>query len=227
MACKITTTWCNQETQCFAKVVKNGESFIDPPRSSLYPSYGATYYYDRTTCVLGGGPGGGRLPTTVNWSFRNGQWVWTYNCNGTTLIHKVFNAVRVQPTKIQKICQKYVVCYSAGGECPGGSPNGTPPPGLFDVWGTWNGQADTAGAALGGGTPTTRLPNFPVNLNVDATVSKKNGSGFQGSTTPVGRTESGATADCVAFNNPTRTSEYPMSAPEIDESEGPYFRATN
>lgn len=211
----------------FCKSCKDGAPFIDPPMSSLTPAYGATYYYDPQTCVLGGGPGGGRLPTTVNWSFSNGEWKWTYNCGGSTITHKTFDAVKVQRTKIQKTCQKYVVCYEADGECPGGSPNGTRPPGLFDVWGTWDGQADAAGAALGGGAPTTNLPSLPINLNVDATVAKKNSDSAQGSTIPVGRTESGATATCVSFNNPTRVNEYPMSAPEVDTEEGPDFQAYN
>jgi hypothetical protein len=224
MPCKITTTWCQTEERCSAKVVKDGNPFIDPPVSSLFPSNGDVYYYDPNTCVLGGGPGGGRLPTTVNWEFSDGQWRWNYTCNGQTITQKTYSATKVQNTKIERICQDWVVCYQSQGECPGGSPPGTPAPGTFNDYANWSNAVQSQADALGA-TTTSTLPTLPITLSSESTTSVSNSG--TGSTTPQSTTSSGASADCLSFNNPTETVSYPSSGPTTDSSTGPSLTANN
>lgn len=219
MSCKITTTWCQSEKRCSAKVVKNGNSFIDPPVSSLFPSNGAVYNLE---CPLGTSS---TVSTTVNWVFSYGQWHWDYNCNGVSIPYKTYDAKRIQPTTLQRICQNFSVCYKSEGECPGGAPLGTTPPGEFNDYSNWSSAVESQANALGSGGPSTTLPSLPITLSSESTTTVSNTG--PGSSPPNSTTSSGAQANCHSFDNPVKTSEYPTSAPTTDSSNGPDLEALN
>lgn len=221
MGCKITTTWCQREERCSANLVKDGDPFIDPPVSSLFPSNGSVYYYNPNTCVLGSG---GSVPTTVNWKFSDGQWQWTYTCNGQTITHKTYSATKVQNTKIERTCQNWSVCYESQGYCPGGSPPGTPAPGTFNDYPNWSDAVQSQADALGA-TTTSSLPTLPYTLSSESTTSVSNSG--TGSTTPQSTTSSGSSAPCLSFNNPTQTVSYPCGGKTTNSATGPSLTANN
>lgn len=218
MPCKITTTWCQSVEKCSAKIEKDGNSFIDPPSSSLFPSNGAVY---NLPCPLGTSS---TVSSTVNWEFSDGQWRWTYTCNGSTITHKTYSATRIQPTKLKRICQNFSVCYKSDGECPGGSPPGTAAPGTFNDYSSWSNAVQSQADSLGT-TTTMTLPTLPITLSSESTTSVSNTG--TGSSTPSSTTSSGASADCLSFSNPIETSNYPTSAPTTNSSTGPDFEALN
>ena len=220
-SCKITTRWCNQVTNCKAELVADGDSFIDPPVSSLSPAQGS---------ALNPAPPPGSPITTVEYIFENGKWKYWYWTGSSYFYGGNQSAERIQPTKLKETCQQSSVCYEAEGECPGGSPPGTPPPDLYDNYTSWQTQAENA--ANGYGTsPTSTLPTLPIDLGVDQEVSEKNDTGggpsIPGSTTPTGYTTSGDKADCVSFDNPTIVSNNPIGGPTTNETDGPALTATN